>query len=170
MKIYGRETGPQDTPETVKVGIADFAVAEGEVTFTTSGLGSCVGVALYDRRAAVSGLAHVMLPSSEAVAGDNEAKFADTAVPAMLAEMEERGATRPAVRAKIAGGSNVLEFTSLDGAIGTRNVEAVEAALSDHGVAIVATDVGGGHGRSLQFDAATATLHVRSATEGVKDI
>ena len=170
MKIYGRETGSRDQPETVKVGIADYAIAESGVTFTTSGLGSCVGVALYDRRADVSGLAHVMLPSSKEVDGENEAKYADTAMAAMLAEMNDLGADPTSVRAKLAGGSNVLDFTSLDGDIGIRNVEAVEAALADHGVAIAATDVGGNHGRSLRFESGTATLHVRSATEGVKEI
>ena len=170
MKIYGRETGPHEKPATVKVGIADYAVAESGVTFTTSGLGSCVGVALYDRRAGVGGLAHVMLPSLETGAGDDEGKFADTAVPAMLAEMEGRGATPGSVRAKLAGGANVLDFTSLDGTIGTRNVEAVEAALSEHGVAITARDVGGDHGRSLRFESETATLRIRSATEGVTEI
>lgn len=170
MKIYGRKTGTRDQPETVKVGIADYAVAEGGVTFTTSGLGSCVGVALFDRRADVSGLAHVMLPSSKVAASGNEAKYADTAIAAMLAEMEARGATARAVRAKLAGGSNVLDFSSLNGNIGTRNVEAVEATLADHGVAVAAADVGGDHGRSLRFDSATATLHVRSATEGTKEI
>lgn len=170
MKIYGRETGPRDQPETVKVGIADYAVAKSGVTFTTSGLGSCVGVALYDRRAGVNGLAHVMLPYSKATEGENEAKYADTAIAAMLAEMEEMGARCASLRAKFAGGSSVLDFTSLNGNIGTRNVEAVEATLADHGVAIAATDVGGDHGRSLRFESSTATLLVRSAARVVKEL
>lgn len=170
MKIYGRETDPRDQPETVKVGIADYAVAQSGVTFTTSGLGSCVGVALYDRRARVGGLAHVMLPASRGAEGENEAKYADTAIAAMLAEMNEQGARCVSISAKLAGGSSVLDFESLNGDIGTRNVEAVEAALADRGVAIAAADVGGDHGRSLRFESATATLLVRSAAKGVKEI
>lgn len=170
MKVYGRERTPREPPETIKVGMADYAVSDAGVTLSTSGLGSCVGVALYDAETGVSGLAHVMLPSSEGRSIVDEGKFADTAIAAMLAEMERLGADPESVEAKLAGGSNVLEFESIDGAIGTRNVEAVEAVLDDHDVAIVAADVGGKHGRSLRFDAETATLLVRSAGSGVREL
>ena len=170
MKIYGRNTGPSGTPETVKVGMADYAVGAKATTFSTSGLGSCVGVALYDHRTDVGGLAHIMLPSSKEIDDDNEAKFADTAIEAMLTEMADHGVRRGSVRAKIAGGSNVLDFTSIDGAIGTRNVEAVRSVLDSHGAVLDAEDVGGSHGRSLQFDSETAILTVRSAAQGVKEL
>lgn len=168
MKVYGRKTGPADTPEIVKVGIADYAVSADGPTFSTSGLGSCVGVALYDEEAMVSGLAHVMLPDSSTVEDDNDGKFANTAIPAMVVKMEAIGATPRNITAKLAGGSNMLQFSSIGGAIGTRNVEAVKAVLSRHDIAVAAEDVGGKHGRSLRFDSETSMLQIKSATEGVK--
>lgn len=170
MKVYGRKTSPAHSPEVVKVGMADYAVHGNGPVFSTSGLGSCVGVALYDDRADVSGLAHVMLPDSTAVDDENEAKFADTAIPAMLEEMHGYGADSRNVGAKLAGGANMLQFTSIERAIGTRNVEAVRAILAHHEVTIVGEDVGGEHGRSLRFDSTTGTLRIKSATEGVKKI
>jgi chemotaxis protein CheD len=42
------------------------------------GLGSCIGICLYDPISKVSGMAHIMLPSSQAIKNNsNEAKFQD---------------------------------------------------------------------------------------------
>ena len=50
------------------------------------GLGSCIGLALLDKRAAVAGLAHVVLPAAEG-RGGSPGKFADTAVEALIADL-----------------------------------------------------------------------------------
>lgn len=164
MKVYGNESERSQT-ESAKVGVADYAVSADGEQLSTTGLGSCVGVALYDEDAGVAGLAHVMLPSSAEVGGDNEAKFADTAIPALVAEMEAAGATRDAVEAKIAGGSTMLDFRHSDN-VGDRNVEAVREALADLDLSVVDEDVGGSHGRSLVFDPSTFELRVKSANVG----
>ena len=41
------------------------------------GLGSCIGLALVDRRLGVAGLAHVVLPRARAHGHGNPRKFAD---------------------------------------------------------------------------------------------
>ena len=67
-------------------------------------LGSCLGLALYDRRLKVAGLGHIVLPSA---LGRNEhpGKYADTAVPEMIRQMQElAGEERLKLCAKIAGG------------------------------------------------------------------
>jgi len=165
MKVY-RSDHEDRTGGTVKVGVADFAVAVGEARLTTSGLGSCVGISLFDEEAAVSGLAHVMLPSSNDEPVENEAKYADTAIEALLAEMERHGAKRRRVEAKIAGGSNMLDFTAIGETIGTRNSQAVLETLERMDVPVTGSDVGGDYGRSLEFRSETGTLYVKSANEG----
>ena len=50
-------------------------------------LGSCAGVILYDRVAKVGGVAHIILPDSRGKA-DHPGRFADTAIPALLADMQ----------------------------------------------------------------------------------
>ena len=54
-----------DQGQVVKVGIADMNIAKAPNTIRTSGLGSCVGVVLYDERSKIAGLIHVMLPDSK---------------------------------------------------------------------------------------------------------
>ena len=53
--------------EIIKVGMADLKVCREPDSLTTLGLGSCVGVALYDPVTKISGLAHVMLPNSKEI-------------------------------------------------------------------------------------------------------
>lgn len=78
----------------IKVGMADLNVVSQSGVLKTTGLGSCVGVTLYDSRSKVAGMAHVMLPSSEiAREGSlNIAKYADTAIPELISRMEQLGA------------------------------------------------------------------------------
>ncbi|RLG34820.1 chemotaxis protein CheD, partial [Methanosarcinales archaeon] len=44
----------------IKVGIADLKIAKGGSTLITIGLGSCVGICIYDPVAKIGGLAHIM--------------------------------------------------------------------------------------------------------------
>jgi chemotaxis protein CheD len=152
------------------VGIADFAVGTDDAVLTTSGLGSCIGVVLYDADARVAGLAHAMLPSADSNA--NPAKFADTGIEALLTEMESHGADQANVSAKLAGGSTMFDFAGTDGgkSIGDRNVEAARQTLSKFGIDILAEDVGGSHGRSLELDGESGTLTIRSAKNGTYEL
>jgi chemotaxis protein CheD len=164
MEIY--KSGPPNTRSTsrVKVGIADLAVDDGESTLSTSGLGSCVGIALYDSHAGVYGLAHAMLPEGEGT--DDEAKYVDTAIDALVTGMERKGASRHRITAKLAGGSTMFEFESTDESVGDRNVETARRTLAALDIEIDGEDVGGEHGRSLELDGETGDLHVRSASIG----
>jgi chemotaxis protein CheD len=168
MEIYTRSPQTRRTTDRIKVGIADFAVGDAESTLSTSGLGSCVGIALYDRRAGVVGLAHAMLPDGEGKT--DEAKYVDTAIDALIAEMVHAGASRRRLHAKLAGGSTMFEFNSTEQSVGDRNVEAARAALASLNIPLDAEDVGGEHGRSLELDGATGTLRVRSASDGEQRI
>ncbi|MDO9574675.1 MAG: hypothetical protein Q7I94_06735 [Candidatus Contubernalis sp.] len=97
--------------KVVRVKIADLAVLKNEGILVTIGLGSCVGIALYDPLIKVAGLAHIILSNSSLFTNrDNLAKFADTAVPLLLTEMTRLGARKERVRAKIAGGSELFKY------------------------------------------------------------
>jgi chemotaxis protein CheD len=166
MKVYDgsqtEETVDAD-PERIKVGIAEYEVTADDAEVTTSGLGSCVGVALYDERAGTAGLIHVMLPTAEEMADGKPAKFADTGTELLVSEMETLGANAADMVAKIAGGSDMLDFSEGGSGIGDRNVKQVKATLEDSGIPVVGEDVGGDHGRSLRLEASTGDLLVKSA-------
>lgn len=166
MKVYdGSQTGSDtpDQPERLKVGIAEYEVTADGAELTTSGLGSCIGVALYDDQSGVAGLAHVMLPVAEEMADGKPAKFADTGTELLLNEMQSNGADLDNIEAKIAGGSGMLDFSEGGSSIGDRNVDSVKETLEKHDIPLVAEDVGGDYGRSLRVEPETGDLVVKSA-------
>lgn len=158
----------------IKVGIAQMNIVKSPHTIRTSGLGSCVGVVLYDEFKGIAGLIHVMLPDSSLSRSDslNVAKFADTAIPAMLEQLKREGVYPFRLKAKIAGGSQMFQFATNRESmrIGPRNVEAVKQQLKNFSIPIVAEDTGGNSGRTIEFDTANSLLQIRTVNQGVKEI
>ena len=152
----------------IRVKVADYAVAQGEVVLSSVGLGSCIAIALYDARTGVGGLAHILVPSTS-LARDtsNPAKFPSTAVPLLVEEMRRRGASQE-ITAKIAGGASMFASLIPSGGInmGERNAVATRQALIDAGLPLVAEDCGGEHGRSVYFHLRDGRLEVRSLKIG----
>lgn len=166
MKVYDGSQAEQvdeAEPERVKVGIAEYDVTTDGAVLTTSGLGSCIGLALFDGQAGVAGLVHVMLPSADEVNGGNPAKFADTGTEQLVEAMVDVGGDPERMEAKIAGGSDMLDFSEGSASIGDRNAEMVETTLAAFDIPVVAEDTGGDHGRSLKLEGATGDLVVKSA-------
>jgi len=99
--------------ERIKVGMADFNVVKSPGILVTLGLGSCVGIALYDAQVKVAGLSHIMLPSSKQIKNNqNKAKFADTAILLLIEKMMTMGAQKDRIKAKIVGGAQM--FSSIN--------------------------------------------------------
>ncbi|NLM42273.1 MAG: chemotaxis protein CheD [Firmicutes bacterium] len=120
---------------------------------TTVGLGSCIGVTLYDEKAKVGVMGHIFLPHSRPNDADAPpGKYADTGIPAMIAEALRLGATKSRLQAKMAGGANLFPNLNLNSvSIGQQNIEAVTTLLKQHGIPIVGQDVAGNHGRKMRF-------------------
>lgn len=156
----------------VNVGIADSNTIKAPNTIRTLGLGSCVGTVLYDANREVAGLSHILLPdSSQAKAGDfNLMKYADTAIPDLLKMLQRMGARQ--IKAKIAGGAQMFQVgtgTSFM-RIGDKNVQAVRNALKELNIPIVASDVGGNLGRTIEFDPVSCELSIRKRNHDIYTI
>lgn len=159
--------------EIVKVGMADYKVIRSTGILTTLGLGSCVGIALYDRINRVAGLAHIMLPSSiEIKNNSNKAKFADTAVVELINEMIRLGACKNYLVAKLAGGSQMFSFDSNVDIlrIGERNVIASRKKLQELDIPIIAEDTGGNYGRTIELNSQDGNLLIKTIGHGLKNI
>jgi chemotaxis protein CheD len=157
----------------IKVGMADMRAACHPAVLTTLGLGSCVGIALYDKTTCIIGLAHAMLPdSSQAMKISNIAKFVDTSIVALVDEMVRLGANRNKIVAKLAGGAQMFSFSQSSDLmrIGHRNVIAAKEKLRQLGVPLVAEDTGGNYGRTIELDSATGILLVKTIGYGIKRI
>jgi len=154
--------------------MAELDFAQPPQTIRTSGLGSCVGIVLYDDRIQICGMAHIMLPSSSLCREriPNPAKYADTAIPCLIEHLQKKGASKLSLKAKLAGGAQMFSFSTGSNLmrIGPRNVEAVLEQLSESNIPIVAKDVGGDSGRTIEFDPKSAMLHIRTVHQGTKNI
>ncbi len=154
------------------VGISDWKVGKGDDIIITYALGSCIGSCLYDRTTGIAGLSHIMLPDSTAIidGGQTRMKFADTALPDMLARMKQMGANVTAIKAKIAGGAVMFQTANSKFNIGERNIAAVKAALAKLHIPIIAEDVGLNYGRTVTFWAQNGAVEISSTTMGKKMI
>lgn len=126
------------------------------------GLGSCIGLALLDRRVGVAGLAHIVLPRAEGRADENPRKYADRAIPELLRGLERLGARTARLEAVLVGGAQM--FSDVSGAldVGARNEAAVREQLAARRIPVVAAATGGSRGRTVRVDVGGAVT-VREA-------
>ncbi len=149
----------------IKVGMADMSVCKPPDAITTLGLGSCVGIVLYDPGTKIAGMVHIMLPDSTKIMNnENKAKFADTGIDELISRMVIIGAKRRSLVAKIAGGAQMFAFNNNSEMmrIGERNVEATKQKLGELRIPILAEDTGFNYGRTIEFYPETGDLHIRS--------
>lgn len=152
------------------IGIGDLKVCKSPDVLVTYALGSCVGICLLDSSTGVGGLSHIMLPDSSA--GVNGAampmRFADTAIPMLIREMEKLGAVKSRLRAKIAGGATMFTLANDKFNIGDRNVAEVKKMLAKERIPILAEDTGADYGRTVFFYPETGVMEIRAAARGTK--
>jgi len=153
--------------KTHTIGIAEQKIARAPDKLVTLGLGSCVGVILFDPVLKLGGMVHIMLPSSpQGGATFNRSKFADTGIPELLRQMMQNGARPSRLIAKLAGGAHMFNTMYSNDAlnVGERNAQACNKILRAHAITIAAEDTGGTSGRSIEFCCETSVLQVRTVS------
>jgi chemotaxis protein CheD len=152
-----------------RVGISEFQVARAPGILVSYGLGSCLGIVLYDSRRQLGGLAHTLLPGDRPGMREiRPAKYVEGAIRLMVEELLMGGSELAHLTAKLAGGANMFQALNpaADDGIGVRNIKAGRQVLARFGIPLVAEDVGGHHGRTIELDLATGLLRVRSLRVG----
>jgi len=142
---------PDASPENgqpAMIGIGEYRV--GSFPMMSIGLGSCIGLTIFDPEKRVGAMVHIMLPDSSG-RKDRPGKYADTAIPLLLQELTGLGCRKGALVAKIAGGASMFQYFGNNLNIGERNIERIKALLKEQNIRLVAEDVGGKVGRSVTF-------------------
>lgn len=156
--------------EKIKVKIADYKVSSSPKILVSYGLGSCVGISLYDFEAKIGALAHILLPSTVSFKDDeHDGKYADRAVNAMLQAMISEGCIKERIVAKVAGGASMFQnnFNANDQKlVGERNVESVLEQLELLGIEMAASDTGGNYGRTIELDLENGEMSIKSLRHG----
>ena len=144
---------------SVRMGEIEVSKRTGE-ELVARGLGSCIGLAVIDLSSGVAGMAHIVLPESNG-SGNEPGKFADTAVPALIAQVQKAGAVTRRLDAVLAGGARMFELGEMD--IGARNAAAVKVGLARAGLRIRAAETGGNRGRTLRLTVGDFEVTVKEA-------
>ena len=160
--------------QMIKVGMADLKVCKAPDNLTTIGLGSCIGIALYDASTKITGLAHIMLPDSTAIRNNsNIAKFADTGIQKLYDDMIKAGANKARMTAKIAGGAKMFEISGANTSsinIGEKNAQACRAKLKQLGIRLVAEDCGLNYGRTVELYSEDGHYLIKAVGKSEKSI
>jgi chemotaxis protein CheD len=130
------------------IGIGEYRI--GSFPMMTIGLGSCIGLTMYDPNLKLGAMVHIMLPESSGRM-DRPGKYVDTAVPLLVNELVALGCKNRSIVAKIAGGACMFEYFGTNLNIGERNAVKVRLLLQEHNIQLAAEDVGGKVGRSVTF-------------------
>ena len=157
------------------VGVADMKISasSGDV-IVTHALGSCLGIAIYDPKAKVGGMLHVMLPQSKIdpqKAAENPYMFIDTGIPKLFTDCYAKGADRKRLIIKVAGGASFRDVDTDIFAIGKRNYIMLRKLLWKNGFMISSEDIGGTISRTMFLDISTGRTWLRSsaARSGIYD-
>lgn len=156
----------------IVVGMADMQIASHGETLVTYGLGSCLGICLYDIISHIGGMAHIMLPNRVSIEDRNVAKYADTAIPELLRRMCAAGALRTSIVSKIAGGAHMFGRTADTDVIkvGQRNIDMSREVLKKLMLPIKADDTGGNYGRTILLNAQNGSLLIKTIGHGEKQL
>jgi chemotaxis protein CheD len=137
----------------------------GQTELRALGLGSCIGLCVFDPHLKMGCMAHIVLPQAKSPDAPDVGKYADTAVPYVIKEMLSRGAAGHRLRVAIAGGAQLFSFEGSDSRldVGRRNAESVKQMLTQSRLRLIAEDIGGKSGRTLSMDATTGRVMVKQA-------
>ncbi|QLH74272.1 MAG: chemotaxis protein CheD [Methanomassiliicoccales archaeon] len=153
--------------ENKLVGLGEHYLVTSPAKLMCLGLGSCVGIAIYDIHTGFGGMAHAMLPRFEEGRDKrNVSKYADSAVYVMVDDLLELGCSRSNLRAKLAGGAQMFSFLASDSLnIDQRNAESAKEALRNERIPVIGEHLGGNKGRTCVFDPSSGQYTVQMGSE-----
>lgn len=161
------------TAEKIAVGIGEMQLSrDPSAMLITHGLGSCIGVAIYDPVARVGGLLHYMLPEvdqHEEKAAARPLMFGESGIPRLFRAAYAAGAVKNRIIVKIAGGASLIDAGGVFN-IGKRNFLLARKLMWKNGVTIAAEDVGERMSRTVELEIDTGRVWVTSPGRGRKEL
>jgi putative nucleotidyltransferase with HDIG domain len=144
-----------------------FQVRKKEPMLLQAFLGTCVGVALYDRVTGLGGMIHILLSEPPSTSPpEYPEKYALTGLPMLIEELFALGADSANLYATIAGGALVGPLSQIDINldIGGKSTEIAIDILHRYGIKIVKSETGGFFTCTLELDMATGNCTIKPAS------
>jgi len=153
---------------SVGVGLGEIAVSQNrDEILVAFGLGSCVGVGVYDPVKGIAGLLHAVLPEPLNGSDLSSTKYVGNGINKLFEEMIKKGAVRERLIIRLAGGANMLTSPGLSKTfdIGTRNIAMAQNVLEAQKMKVVSQNVGGNTGRTFRIYVADGKMTIRMIGE-----
>jgi chemotaxis protein CheD len=148
---------------SLSVGLGELVIShDPEDVLVAYGLGSCVGIGMYNPVTKTGGLLHAVLPEKFDGGNDSPTKFVNTGIPILLEKIKSNGSDNNIV-IYFAGGANMLINTQLSKTfdIGTRNVASALQFFEKMNLRVRNSDFGGNIGRTVRLYIASGHMTVR---------
>ena len=149
------------------VSSGEYAIAEDGSDKLTAFLGSCVGVALYDKKNRVGCLLHILLPEPPTDHfPPNPMTYATTGLPLFIEKLVQAGAEKEYLEAVVAGGALIGLVSPQDIILnfGGRTADIVSSILSQDNVPIKESETGGYFGTTLALSTSTFKAEITPIT------
>ena len=149
--------------EIINIEMGEFAVARSPAVLTSTGIGSCLVICLYDDSQGIGAMGHAMLPCEEENihSSAGSAHYVDRGISKMIKEMETNGCSKDSIVAKLVGGASMFKtLTQYSRKIGEDNIETARKIFKELGIVILAESTGGTVGRSVQFNVMNGVVTV----------
>ena len=157
----------------LNVGLGEHVVSRDPTNILVAyGLGSCLGIGMFDPTSRVAGLLHAVLPEHLSNNGNTPGKFVDTGIPYLFDEMVKAGADRRRLIVWMAGGANMIMTPGMTKAfdIGNRNIQTAHRIFESQFVRLSGLEVGGTTGRTVRVYVAEGRMTVRMVGQLEHDI
>ena len=157
----------------IEVDLADLKIAQLPARLVTRGLGSCLGITIYDPIKKIGAMAHAMLPDiDKARIKFNPARFVNSVIRKAVEELEKLGSSKVHLVAKLFGGAHMFTFIAFDSVlnVGQKNIEMAQDVLKELGVKVAAQETGGTFGRTIELNLQNGKVMVRTISLGEKEV
>lgn len=144
--------------KVITLGIGEFYVSQEPCLLVCHGLGSCVGLFLFDRTRKTGGGAHIQLPDNTDPRIKTDGRYAEFALTAMLKEMKALGSLDGHITAKITGGANINRMSNAP--IGEKNLKKIRELLREQKIYLSRSDTGGDAYRRASFNTSNCQLTI----------
>ncbi|NRA59330.1 MAG: hypothetical protein HRU25_00135 [Psychrobium sp.] len=141
----------------VKIVAGDFYISNQDEIIATV-LGSCISVCIRDVHKKIGGINHFILPDSDRQVLSSSNRYGVFAMERLINSIIKAGGNRRDFEIKVVGGGNMIGGVN---DVGGRNIQFIRDFLAVEGFSTTAEDLGGFHGRKIQYNVTTGQLMVR---------
>ena len=155
------------------VGLGEYVISHDPLDVLVAyGLGSCLGIGMFDPVARVAGLLHAVLPEHQSNNGQVPTKFVDTGIVYLMNALIKTGANRSRLVVWMAGGANMITSTGVNKVfdIGSRNIQTAMTVFGDLRVRLSGQEIGGFTGRTVRVYVGEGRMTVRTIGQTERNI